>query len=134
MVLVFKRGGMQRLQVLSLSFRLKEIKTVLACFDHGFENLTSLKAVDVAINCHFAFLWEVKAAEAAIKNAIILNPNHPTLDMTRHFEREMLWHGNQDTPELENKKEEPVWLVGFILFFTHLFTILVVFSFLHQSI
>jgi hypothetical protein len=62
MVLVFKRGAMQRLQVLSLSFRLKEIKTILACFDRGFENLTSLKAVDVAINCHFAFLWEVKDA------------------------------------------------------------------------
>lgn len=110
MVLVFKRGAMQRLQVLSLSFRLKETKTLLASFDHGFENLTSLKAVDVAINCHSAFLWEVKNAEDAIKNAINLNPNHPTLDMTRHFEREMLWHGNQAIPELETEKQQLVWL------------------------
>lgn len=124
MVLVFKRGAMQRLQVLLLSFRLKETKSVLACFQHGFENLTSLKAVDVAINCHSAFLWEVKAAEDAIKNAINLNPNHPTLDITRYFEREMLWHGNQDITELETKEEGPVWFCWLrsILFVTHLFT------------
>jgi disease resistance protein RPM1 len=111
MVLVFKRGAMQKLQALSLSFHLKETKSVLSSFNHGFENLTSLKVVDIAINCQFAFLWEVKAAEAAIKSAINLNPNHPTLDITRHFEREMLWHQNQDIAALETMKEDElvVW-------------------------
>ncbi|XP_062183105.1 uncharacterized protein LOC133887177 [Phragmites australis] len=106
MALVFERGAMRKLQLLSFSFRLRDTKYVHADFDLGFENLTSLKAVDVAIDCHSAFLWEVKAAEAAMRKATNLNLNLPTLDVTRHFEREMQWEENQDNLELETMEEE----------------------------
>ncbi|KAJ1276311.1 hypothetical protein BS78_05G204700 [Paspalum vaginatum] len=104
--LVFRRQAMPKLQVLSLSFDVAETKYVYGDFDLGLENLTSLKVVDVGIDCRCATPWEVLDAEAAIKNSVKLNPSHPTLDLRRHFVREMPWNTTIEIPELETIQEE----------------------------
>uniref|UniRef100_J3N8Q7 Jacalin-type lectin domain-containing protein n=1 Tax=Oryza brachyantha TaxID=4533 RepID=J3N8Q7_ORYBR len=110
MVLVFGYGAMQRLQLLSFRFQLKATKNFHSGFDMGFENLTSLKAVHFGIDCRCARLWEVQTAEAALRNAINLNLNCPTLDLSRHFERLMYWDGMEEIPDLKIFKEENVGL------------------------
>lgn len=105
MVLVFRQGAMNRLQMLSLSFRFKDTKYAHGDFDLGWENLTSLKALDVGIDCFSAGDSEVKDLEVAMRNAASLNPNHPTLSLSRHYEREMTCEEAEETLELETIKE-----------------------------
>uniref|UniRef100_I1R0K4 Jacalin-type lectin domain-containing protein n=2 Tax=Oryza glaberrima TaxID=4538 RepID=I1R0K4_ORYGL len=106
MVLAFRHGAMQSLQILSFRFQLKETKVFHCDFDLGLENLTSLKTMHFGIDCRYVRLWEVQAAEAALRNATRLNLNCPTLDLSKHFERLMFWDGMEEIPDLKVFKEE----------------------------
>uniref|UniRef100_A0A0E0R944 Jacalin-type lectin domain-containing protein n=1 Tax=Oryza rufipogon TaxID=4529 RepID=A0A0E0R944_ORYRU len=106
MVLAFRHGAMQRLQILSFRFQLKKTKVFHCDFDLGLENLTSLKTVHFGVDCRYARLWEVQTAEAALRNATSLNLNCPTLDLSKHFERLMYWDGMEEIPDLKIFKEE----------------------------
>lgn len=111
MGLVFRPGAMQKLQKLYLCFDVAETKDVHGDFDFGFpglQNLTSLKTVNVELDCRCSRLWEVEAADAALRNATNLNPNRPTLDLERHFEGEMLFDQQEEIPDKvqANKKED----------------------------
>ncbi|XP_052135677.1 disease resistance protein PIK6-NP-like [Oryza glaberrima] len=111
MMIVFRNGAMQRLQMLSFCFQLKETKVFHSDLDMGLENLTSLKTVHFRIDCRYARLWEVQAAEVALRNATNLNLNSPTLDLSKHFERLMYWDGMEEIPEMKIFKEENVGIV-----------------------
>ncbi|XP_066365102.1 disease resistance protein RGA5-like [Miscanthus floridulus] len=106
--LVFRPGAMQKLQKLYLCFDVAETEDIHGDFDLGLENLTSLKTVNVEVDCRYARLWEVEAAEAALRNATNLNPNPPTLDLKWHFQGLMLSDEEEEIPEdrQENKKED----------------------------
>ncbi|CAL4991678.1 unnamed protein product [Urochloa decumbens] len=99
--LVFREHAMQRLRVLSLSFSIAETKYVHGDFYLGLDKLTSLKAVDIGIDCRCATPWEVRHAEVAIRDSINSNPSHPILDLRRHFERDNPWDITREIPELE---------------------------------
>uniref|UniRef100_A0A0E0MFV6 Jacalin-type lectin domain-containing protein n=1 Tax=Oryza punctata TaxID=4537 RepID=A0A0E0MFV6_ORYPU len=111
MVLVFRHGAMQRLQMLSFRFQLKETKVFHSDLDMGLENLTSLKTVHFGIDCRYTRLWEVQAAEVALRNATNLNLNCPTLDLSKHFERLMYWDGMEEIPDMKIFIEENVGIV-----------------------
>jgi len=87
--------------VLSLSFSVAETRYVHGDFDLGLEKLTSLKAVDIGIDCRCATPQEVLQAESAIRDSISLNPSRPSLDLRRHFERENPWDIPRGMPEPE---------------------------------
>jgi hypothetical protein len=107
--LVFRKQAMQRLQVLSLSFSVAETKYVHGDFLLvGLDKLTSLKAVDIGIDCRCATPWEVRHAEAAIKDPVNSNPSHPILDLHRHFERHNPWDITREIPEPEIIMQELV--------------------------
>uniref|UniRef100_A0A0D9VY51 AAA+ ATPase domain-containing protein n=1 Tax=Leersia perrieri TaxID=77586 RepID=A0A0D9VY51_9ORYZ len=116
MGLVFRPGAMKNLQKLYLCFDVAETKDVHGDFDVGFaglENLTSVRTLNVEIDCRCAMLWEVEAAEAALCNATNLNPNCPTLDLKRRFVAEMLHDQEEETPEhLQAKKKKDVALLS----------------------
>ncbi|XP_066161563.1 disease resistance protein RGA5-like [Oryza sativa Japonica Group] len=114
MMLVFRHGAMQRLQMLSFCFQLKETKVFHSDLDMGLENLTSLKTVHFQIDCRYARLWEVQAAEVALRSATNLNLNSPTLDLSKHFERLMYWDGMEEIPEMKIFKEENVFFFAAI--------------------
>lgn len=109
--LVFRPEAMQKLQKLCLCFDLAETQDVHGDFDSGLENLTSLKTVNVEIDCRGARPSEIKAAEAALRNATNLNHNCPSLDLKWHFQGEMLRDQEEEIPEeLRAKKKEDALL------------------------
>ncbi|KAM3206488.1 hypothetical protein ACQJBY_061921 [Aegilops geniculata] len=112
MGLVFRPGGMQKLQKLWLCFDVAETKDVLGDFDFGLENLSSLMTVKVEMDCRCASLSEVEAAEAALRDATCsLSPARPSLDLERHFEEDMVINQDEDVPEeLQGEKKEDALL------------------------
>lgn len=106
--LVFRNKAMQRLRVLSLSFSVAETKYVHGDFSLGLEKLTTLKAVDIGIDCRCATLREVQHAEAMIRNSINSNPSQPSLDLRRHFERDSPWDIAREIPEPDMIMQELV--------------------------
>ncbi|XP_066339526.1 disease resistance protein RGA5-like [Miscanthus floridulus] len=60
------------------------------CSSIGLEYLTALKKVTVRIGCQGASVVEVEEAEAALRRAAEVHPNHPTLELIRHFEDKMI--------------------------------------------
>jgi len=109
--LAFKPGSMQKLQKIYLCFDVAETKDVHGDFNLGLEYLTSLATVNVDIDCRCARLWEIEAAEAALRNATKLNPNCPTLDLERHLEGLHVVPDQEEIPQdLQGKKEEDALL------------------------
>lgn len=107
--LVFRVGAMQKLQKLYLCFDVAETKDIQGDFDFGLENLTSLKTVNVEIDCRCARVSEVGAVKAALHKATDRNPNRPTLDLKCHFQEEMLSDQEEEIPrDLQANKEEDV--------------------------
>nr|BBF89873.1 putative RGH1A [Oryza sativa f. spontanea] len=131
--LVFKPGAVQELQKLYLCFDVAETKDVHGDFDfHSLENIASLKTLDVDIDCRCARLWEVEAVEAALSNATKLNPNCPTLGLTRHFPDLILHDQEEEIPEhLQAKKKEDVrTILIFCNLCSFIFVLIFLFSFL----
>lgn len=114
MCLAFRRGAMKRLQRLALIFNLAETKDVHGDFDLGLENLPSLKAVEVGIDCRCARKEELEAAETEMRTAADLNTNHPTINVRRYNAgRDTLWDQKEDIPELATMKIEDAGLDKF---------------------
>ncbi|CAL5006375.1 unnamed protein product [Urochloa decumbens] len=89
--LMFQAGAMPRLERLRFRFSAHDaLSTHNIDFDFGISHLSSLKHLLVRIDCQDARTWEVEAAEAAVRNAVALLPNHPTTDMHRWLEEEMV--------------------------------------------
>ncbi|KAI4974475.1 hypothetical protein ZWY2020_047755 [Hordeum vulgare] len=110
--LVFRPGGMQKLQKLWLCFDVAETKDVHGDFDLGMENLASLMTVKVEMDCRCASLSEVEAAEAALRDATCsLYPSCPSLDLERHFQEYMVMNQEEDiNEELQARKKEDALL------------------------
>lgn len=106
--LVFRDQAMERLRVLSLSFSVAETKYVHGDFDLGLDKLTSLKAVEIGIDCRWTTPPEVLHAESVIRHSINSNPNRPSLDLRRHFERDNPWDIAREIPEPEIIMQELV--------------------------
>ena len=69
------------------------------CGSIGLEYLTALKKVTVRIGCQGASVVEVEEAEAALRHAVRIHPNHPTLELIRHFEDKMILASDQQEVE-----------------------------------
>ncbi|KAE8789071.1 Disease resistance protein RPM1 [Hordeum vulgare] len=106
MGLVFRPGAMKGLQRLSLTFDVAQTKDVYVDFNLGLENLTSLQALDVELDCRCATTSEVQAAE----DATYLNANHPTFHVSRHFTEEMRCDHVEETPDLGTMRIEDAGL------------------------
>ncbi|CAL4980815.1 unnamed protein product [Urochloa decumbens] len=83
--LAFAPGSMQMLHNLELSFGVGEALDQFGDFDFGLENLASLVDVSVEMNTVDTEPYEVSAAEAAIQNAVAMNPNKPKLTLEKLY-------------------------------------------------
>ncbi|KAF0888832.1 hypothetical protein E2562_019343 [Oryza meyeriana var. granulata] len=90
MGIMYAQGAMRRLLLLEVVFRVRKTKDAYGDFDLGLENLHSVKEVTVRIRCTGFRVCEVDEADAAMQMANIMNPNHPSLDVLRHHEDEMI--------------------------------------------
>ncbi|TVU25384.1 hypothetical protein EJB05_27878 [Eragrostis curvula] len=106
MKLIFAQQAMPRLKYLELAFRIQETKD----FDIGLENLSSLKHARIRIDCWGSKVNEVELVDAAMWNAACANPNHPRLEVIRHFENTMIRDDEklQVQDETEKTEEEDV--------------------------
>lgn len=80
MWIVFAPGAMQKLQTYHLTFKLQEVQSSCGDFDFGLKHLSSLQNVNVIIIPVGATNADIWAAEAAIRNAISVHPNQPTVE------------------------------------------------------
>ena len=60
------------------------------CVSLGLEYFASLQDVRVTIDCRGASVAEVEEREAALRRVVDVHPNHPTLEVTRYEEEEMI--------------------------------------------
>ncbi|TVU50792.1 hypothetical protein EJB05_02182, partial [Eragrostis curvula] len=110
MGLMFAPEAMPRLEIIEVIFRASETKNTYGDFDLGLQNLSSLKYVNMRIDCSGSSISEVTAADAAIWKAIAMNPNHPKLDVIRYFEDKMIEHDggiqvHEETIEEQEQKD-----------------------------
>ena len=80
--MVFQKGAMPRLADLLLEFQLlpvQETREINSAFDLGLGNLLSLQDVIVCFRSRDSSEEEVEEAEAAVRQAIEVHPNHPRL-------------------------------------------------------
>ncbi|KAL6842885.1 hypothetical protein ACP4OV_027198 [Aristida adscensionis] len=82
-VVMFGQGAMQKLQSIQFSICVQKTKDQFGEFEFGLENLTSLEFVSVGIYHGDAKPEEVEAAETAIRNAHLMNPNKPQLRLKK---------------------------------------------------
>lgn len=106
MGLMFARGAMPRLVILEVTFGVRETKDTYGNFDLGLENLPSLKQVNVRILCADSRVCEVEDADAAMRMATNMNPNHPSVDLSRHHEDKMIEEEEKLQVDEETMKEE----------------------------
>ncbi|XP_066339983.1 disease resistance protein RGA5-like [Miscanthus floridulus] len=103
MRLLFAQKAMPRLENLELGFRVQETKD----FDLGLENLSSLRYAMIRIDCGTSNACEVERADATIRKAAFVNPNHPRLDIFRHFEAVLIRDDRKlQVPDETRKTEE----------------------------
>ncbi|XP_062200747.1 disease resistance protein RGA5-like [Phragmites australis] len=79
MGLIFEAGATPQLERFSIEIRARQAQSAFA--DHpdlGIHHLTSLRDLNVWIDCEGARIEEVEMLEAAITDATNLLPNHPT--------------------------------------------------------
>ena len=77
---------------LSFHVSVREFKDVNDddCGSLVLEYFASLQDVRVSIDCHGASAAEVEEREAALRHAVDVHPNHPTPEVTRYGEEEMI--------------------------------------------
>ncbi|KAL6654686.1 hypothetical protein ACP70R_008151 [Stipagrostis hirtigluma subsp. patula] len=78
-VVLFQQGAMLKLTSLLLWISVRETRETNGGFDLGPENLPSLQHVEVGLRPGGASKEEVQEAKAAVRRAIEIHPNHPTL-------------------------------------------------------
>ncbi|KAL6654698.1 hypothetical protein ACP70R_008163 [Stipagrostis hirtigluma subsp. patula] len=76
---LFQQGAMPKLTSLLLWISVRETREINGGFDLGLGNLPSLKDVQVGFHSGGASKEEVEEAKAAVRHAIEIHPNHPTL-------------------------------------------------------
>nr|TKW10223.1 hypothetical protein SEVIR_6G148100v2 [Setaria viridis] len=91
--LTFEAGAMPRLELLHFRF------AAHGSFDFGISHLISLRHLRVFINCRGVNPREVDAAEAAIRNAAALLPNHPLPGIFRAHEGAMVQEEHIDSTD-----------------------------------
>ncbi|XBI60410.1 hypothetical protein VPH35_041344 [Triticum aestivum] len=91
----------KKIQRLSLTLCVAGTKDVHEDFNLGLENLTSLKVLDVELDCRCATISEVQAAEDAMRmrDATDLIANHPAIHVRKRFIGEMRSCEEQEIPE-----------------------------------
>lgn len=77
--MVFQRGAMPRLVDLWFDFQVQRTREIKGSFDIGLGNLPSLQKVIVWLRSGGAGQQDVEEAEAAVRHAIEVHPNHPKL-------------------------------------------------------
>jgi len=91
MGLMFEDGAMPELEALSIEIRACQVQSALAGHpDLGIHHLTSLRDLNVWINCGGATLQEVEVLEVAISDAVNLLSSHPKLYFHRDNQEEMV--------------------------------------------
>ncbi|XP_037480099.1 disease resistance protein RGA5-like isoform X2 [Triticum dicoccoides] len=112
MGLAFRPGAMKGLQRLFLTLSVAETKDEHGDFNLGLENLTSLQALDIELDCRCATTSEVQAAEDAMRmrDAADLTASHPTCLVRRYFVGEMRCDQEEQIPELETMTIEDAGL------------------------
>ncbi|CAL4898904.1 unnamed protein product [Urochloa decumbens] len=87
-------------------------KDAIEDLDLGMDNLLSLEKVDVSVYCTDATAAEVQEVEAVVTRAVEKHPNHPTIQMERISEENIL--SNERTVALLQQSIEPhgraLWL------------------------
>ncbi|CAL4891880.1 unnamed protein product [Urochloa decumbens] len=87
-------------------------KDVIEDLDLGLDNLLSLEQVAVEVDCSGATAVEVQEVEAVVTRAVENHPNHPTIQMERIWEGNIL--SNERTVALLQQNIEPhgrvLWL------------------------
>ncbi|CAO1943282.1 unnamed protein product [Urochloa humidicola] len=78
--LVFHRGAMPAIRTLEFVL---DVDIASGQFDWGLENLTLLEQVSTTIRHGNGSAAQVLEAEAALKNAMCIHPNHPDLKITK---------------------------------------------------
>ncbi|CAN6374626.1 unnamed protein product [Urochloa humidicola] len=82
---------MPSLEFLEFFFFVRALKDCNGdCSNIGLECLAVLQKVTVRIGCQGASVSEVEKAEAALRHAAEVHPNHVTLELIRHFEDQMI--------------------------------------------
>jgi hypothetical protein len=76
---VFEQGAMPRLAQLRLDLPVGETREIEGGFDFGLANLLLLQFLEVLLLSGGAVEEEVVEAEAAVRHAIEVHPNHPKL-------------------------------------------------------
>ncbi|GJN05168.1 hypothetical protein PR202_ga22776 [Eleusine coracana subsp. coracana] len=87
--LKFAHGAMPSLEYINFSIPVAELKDVGINLEFGLENLSSLRSVHVNIDCADACEMEVNDAEAVLKNAMDIHPNHPACEVKKTGENKM---------------------------------------------
>lgn len=82
MELRFAEGATQKLQTLKLRFSARQTLDQFGDLDFGLENVSSLEHMYVG-RWSKPEPWEVEAAEAAVREALGMNPNQPTLEFSK---------------------------------------------------
>ncbi|KAL6654692.1 hypothetical protein ACP70R_008157 [Stipagrostis hirtigluma subsp. patula] len=80
-VVLFQQGAMPRLTTLELFSHTPKTIEINGGFDLGLGNLLSLQDVEVVFGRGDASMEEVEEAKAAVRHAIEIHPNHPTLEV-----------------------------------------------------
>lgn len=85
MEVAFAKGAMPKLRTLSLCFQVKKTKELFGGnMDLGLENLSSLQDASIQlVNCSGAVPEEIEAVEYALRKALTVNPNNPTVKLQR---------------------------------------------------
>uniref|UniRef100_A0A0E0F6I5 Disease resistance R13L4/SHOC-2-like LRR domain-containing protein n=1 Tax=Oryza meridionalis TaxID=40149 RepID=A0A0E0F6I5_9ORYZ len=87
MEVAFAKGAMPKLRTLSLRFEMQNTKELFGGdMDLGLENLSSLQDASIQlVNCYGAVPEEIEAVKDALRKAVTMNPNNPTLRLQRYF-------------------------------------------------
>jgi hypothetical protein len=77
--LVFQHGAMPRLARISFDFPVQGMREINGGFDLGLGNLPLLQRLEVFLRSGGTSKEEVEEAEAAVRHAVDVHPNHPNL-------------------------------------------------------
>lgn len=107
--LKFVYGSMPKLEVLDFHLKMCPLGDANCNFDldFGLENLNKLRQVIVQINYLAAFPEDVAKAEAALRDAICMHPNRPTLEISSTVQR--MKTAGKSEPKNLTRKSEKVW-------------------------
>jgi len=87
---VFEQGAMPRLVNLRFEFPVKWTREIIGSFDLGLGNLPSLQELSIIFPSGGAREQDLEEAKAAMRHAIKIHPNHPTI-WVNNSEKPLVW-------------------------------------------